>query len=446
MSIEDEIQQQYELGSSYLVEGDVDSARPCLRTLMKIAPEDVRTIELSGDFARHRGDHEKADKFYRQLVMLSDDAEVLAISLMNRGVNYQVQDRNDEAAEMYTQAIDVYKQMEDNDGLVSCYSQLGALYAEGGKLRQALGLFESALELVIARSTDGSLLDSLTAVDAGEFETFDGLYDEEDEEDDEDDEQIFHEYTRANLELEIGQINRMLGNLETAVEQISIAAERYQAIGDEVQVANALDCLGVVHQIQGNYDAAEELHQKAAEINEEFDNEEGLSVNFGNLAILARHRKDFDAAEKYINKAYQIDKTIFRKDGTADYYIKIGEVKYERGEHQEAEANLLKALQIYKKLNDVGGIGVAHSHLGVLYRMKGDYKRSEAMTLKALQICEEMEHLDYIACVVDELGLLRKEQGRVDEARELWTRSLGLFQQLQAVVMIERTQQALAEL
>jgi tetratricopeptide (TPR) repeat protein len=441
MAIEDDIQEQYESGAAYLIEGDIESARPCLRKLMKIAPDDVRTIELSGDFARHRGDYDKADKFYRQLVTISDDLEVLAISLMNRGVNYQAQDLNDEAAQMYTQAIDAYKRLEDNEGLVSCYSQLGTLYTDSGKLRPALALFESALELFIAHSTEGSLLETLTAVEENEFD--DVLDDEYDEEEGA---RLFNEYTRANLELEIGQINRMLGNLETAVEQISVAVERYQAIGDDVQVANALDCLGVVRQIQGDYEAAETLHKTAAEINEDFDNEEGLSVNYGNLAILARHRKDFDVAETYINKAYQMDKTTFRKDGTADYYIKIGEVKYERGEHQEAEANLLKALQIYKKLNDIGGVCVAHSHLGVLYRMKGDYTRSEELTLKALKICEEMEHLDYIACVVDELGLLRKEQGRVDEARELWTRSLGLFEQMQALVMIERTKQALAEL
>lgn len=433
MSIDDEVQEDYETALGFLTEGDIDSARPCLRRMMRKAPNDLRTVELSGDFARFRGEHEKADQLYRQLITLSDDLDVLAISLMNRGTNYESQGKRTEASEMYTQAIDAYQELGDYEGLVSVYSQLGILQVESGQLQSAATTFAEALKVLETHASLVSSLDTIASVD-------------EDDEESSDDESVFNEFTRANLERELGQVHRMLGNLDTSVDFLNSAIDRYREIGDEVEVAHTLDCLGVVRQIQGNYDEAETLHQQAIAVNEEFDNEEGLSVNYGNLAILHRHRKDYDQVEHYINKAYEIDKAQGRADAVADYHIKLGEVKYERGDFMVAESNLLKALQLHKKMDDIAGIAVAQSHLGVLYRLKGDYDRSETMTLKALAICEEMEHLDFIASVVDELAMLRKAQGRRDEARELWTKSLGMFEKLQSAKMVEETKQAIAEL
>ncbi len=435
MSIDDEVQADYESALEFLMEGDIDSARPCLRRMMKKAPDDLRTVELSGDFARFRGEHEKADQLYRRLVTLSDDLDVLAISLMNRGTNYEVQGKRAEASDMYTQAIAAYQEMEDLEGLVAAYSQLGILQMEGGHLKSAAEIFSEGLKVIESRADSVSILDRIVSVD-----------DEDDLAEDPDDETVFTEFTRANLERELGQVHRMLGNLDTSVNFFNSAIDRYRAIEDEVEVAQTLDCLGVVRQVQGNFDEAESLHEQAIEINKEFKNQEGLSVNYGNLAILHRHLKDYDRVEHYINQAHKIDKAQGREDAIADYYIKLGEVNYERADYMVAESNLLKALQLYKKMDDIAGIAVAQSHLGVLYRMKGDYGRSETMTLKALAICEEMEHLDFIASVVDELGMLRKMQGRPEEARELWTRSLGMFERLQSSQMIEETKQALADL
>lgn len=434
MSIDEEVQADYASAIEFLMEGDIDSARPCLRRMMKKAPADLRTIELSGDFARFRGDHEKADQFYRQLVTLSDDLDVLAISLMNRGVNYEVQGKRDEAADMYTQAVDVYQAMDDKVGLVSVYSQLGILQMESGQLKSAAATFGDALELMETRAALSSNLDVIASVE------------DDGDEIDPDDESVFSEFTRANLERELGQVQRMLGDLDKSVELFTSAIDRYRGLGDEVEVAQSLDCLGVLRQIQGNFDEAETLHQQAIAVNEAFENEEGLSVNYGNLAILHRHRKDYDKVEHYIKMAFEIDKAQGRSDAVADFHIKLGEVKYERGDFATAESSLLKALQLHKKADDIAGIAVSQSHLGVLYRMKGDYDRSEIMTLKALEICEEMGNLDFIASVVDELGMLRKSQGRIDEAKQLWTRSLAIFERLQSPKMIEQTKQAIESL
>lgn len=433
MSVDDEIQADYESALDFLMEGDIDSARPCLRRMMKKAPNDLRTVEVSGDFARFRGEHEKADQLYRQLVTMSDDLDVLAISLMNRGTNYEVQGKRAEAADMYTQSIDAYQEIGDYEGLVSVYSQLGILQMESGQLKVAAKTFADALELIETRAAQTSNLDFIASI-------------EDDDGEDPDDESVFNEFTRASLERELGQVHRMLGDLDRSVDFLNSAIDRYRGLGDDVEVAHTLDCLGVVRQIQGNYEEAESLHQQAIAVNEEFENDEGLSVNYGNLAILHRHRNDYDKVEYYINKAYEIDKAQGRADAVADYHIKLGEVKYERGDYMVAESNLLKALQLHKKMDDIAGIAVAQSHLGVLYRLKGDYDRSETMTLKSLKICEEMGHVDFIASVVDELGMLRKMQGRSDEARELWTRSLGMFEKLQSTKMIEETKQALANL
>lgn len=424
MADEDQMQADYEAAMEALSDDDTDAARDCLRRMMKCNPDDHRTVELSGDFARLRGDYDKADAFYMRLPSLSDDKAVLAVSLVSRGILYAEQDMRDEACDLFRQAIELYRGMGDTQRTIAATGNLADTLVEAGRLAEAADAFQSALELA---QEDARLHpDTDAETDNGQLGG--------------------KAFTVASLERELGEVCRMLGELDRAAACFQKAIVTFEEADDELELAETLDCLSVVRQIQGDYDEAESLLRRAIDINEKHDFEDGLSVNYGNMAFLHKHRKNFDEAAIYLDKAHKIDNASGREDAIADYHIQKGEILYERCKYDEAESNLLKALKMHKQLDNITGIGAAYSHLGVLYRYRKDFAQSEKMTLKALKISEEIQNLDFIAGVVDELGMLRKMQGRTDEARELWSRALGHFQQLRSARMTEEVRKQIEEL
>lgn len=428
MADEDQMQADYEAAMEALSDEDMDTARDCLRRMMKRNPDDPRTVELSGDFARLRGDYEKADAFYMRLPTLSGDKAVLAVSLLSRGILYAEQGKRDEACDLLRQAIELYRQIGDAQRMIAATGNLADTLLEAGRLAEAAEAFQSALEL----AQEDARLEPDPEGD-GEGET-------------DDDSQTGKAFTVASLERELGEVCRMLGELDRAATCFRNAMVTFEEADDELEVAETLDCLSVVRQIQGDYDEAESLLRRAIDINEKHDFTDGLSVNYGNMAFLYKHRKNFDEAAIYLEKAHKIDKASGRDEAIADYHIQMGEILYERCKYDEAESNLLKALKMHKQLDNITGIAAAYSHLGALYRHRKDFAQSEKMTLKALEISEELQNLDFIAGVVDELGMLRKVQGRTDEARELWNRALSHFQQLRSAKMTEEVRKQIEEL
>ena len=416
MSVNDSIQADYDEAMQALADEEMDAARACLRRMLKSHPDDHRTLELSGDFARLRGEFDKADKLYQRMTTASDSKEVLALSLISRGILCAEQDRRDDACDLFRKAIPIYRELGETSRLINACGSLGDTLLEAGHLKESADAYREGLTVAKA-----------------EFSS-----------DPEEEEQ--NQFLTAILERDLGQVCRMLGELDLAVEHFHQAMAHFERLEDEVQFAQTLDCLSVVRQIQGQYDEAEALLLKAIAINEEHGEEEGLSVNFGNMAFLKKHLKAYDEAEEYLKKAYAIDKESGRADAIADYHTQLGSVLYERGQFADAETNLLKSMKLHKEIDNLVGIAAAHSHLGVLYRLKKDYSQSEKMTLKALEIAESIEHLDFIAGVLDELAMLRKMQDRPEEAREIWNRSLTVFERLRSERMIAEVRQQLAEL
>jgi tetratricopeptide (TPR) repeat protein len=88
----------------------------------------------------------------------------------------------------------------------------------------------------------------------------------------------------------------------------------------------------------------------------------------------------------------------------------------------------------------------AHRAWGVLHRLQGEYAAAEARLLQALELFQGLGTRWQIGRTLYELGELA--QARTDPAGALdyFSRALAMFEEMQAVPDIERTQAALASL
>jgi len=201
----DDVQQQrdYEEAQYALAEGDVDTARDCLKRMLRRAPNDPGTLELSGDFARMRGEFVKAEKLYQKMTEVSNDPSVRGVSLLNRGLLYDQQGDPRKAKPMFLQAAEVFQQLTQSDRRMYALTSLGNVYMLMGELRDAESAFQQALEVL--------------------YET-----DEQSEGAEEDDE------TMAHVERQLGTVLRMLGELDRAEKLFQSAIARFERVDDPI--------------------------------------------------------------------------------------------------------------------------------------------------------------------------------------------------------------------
>ncbi|MFO0960194.1 MAG: tetratricopeptide repeat protein [Isosphaeraceae bacterium] len=403
-------QEDYEAAQEALDDDDLDTVRACLKRMLRRAPDDVRSIEISGDLARTRGEYARAEKLYRKMTDVSDDTAVRGLSCLSIGLVLRDQDDKERARPMLRQAADIFRQVGDTDRLLLALSMLGDVCRDLGALRDGAAAYHEGLNAIAAN--------------------------EDDPESD----------WPGRFALDLGYVYRLLGELDRGLIYLDQARHRFRSLGRDAELADVLDAMGCIKQVQGAYDEAEALHAESVAINEGIENPEGLSTNYGNLSLLCQNREQWDEAEEYLNLAYEIDKVMDRKDGIADYHMQLGTIRRERGEYESAESSLLKGLKLQKKQGTAEGVAVSYSQLGVLYRLQERFEEAEAMTRKGLEMAEEMGHGDALASLLDELAQLRKDQGRPDEARDLWTRSLALFESLRSARMIGEVRGRLASL
>lgn len=414
----DAMQEDYESALDALADENMDAARECLSRMLDRDADDPRSLEVSGDFARLRGDVKKAERLYGRMAEVSDEPRWLAASLMSRGYLAVELEQRSAARECFEQAIPIFSQLGETELCSQLLASLGTVHEESGDFKQARQAYQQSLAIALER-----LQSEIPAEEAEELL-----------------------FVVGSLERELGTVLRLTGNLDEAESIFERARQRFEQLDEPSEVASTLDCLAVIRQIQGRYDQAQAMLEQAIEINQQEEDQAGLSVNYGNLAILHKHLKQFDQAEHFLRLAYKIDQEMGRDDGIADFHMKMGEVCYERGDFQEAEQQLLRALKLHKATGMPEGICATFSHLGVLYRYQHEYVESERMTRQALALAEEMHQVDFIAGALDELALVRKLQGDTQQARQLWQRSLQLFQELESSKMIAEVMQQLEQL
>ena len=407
----DQLDDWYAEAQDAFEDGDEAECERLVAAMIEANPDDPRTLEARGDFARLHENFQQAEDLYRRIGRDATDPEANGTAMFSLASLRVEQKEFQDARSFFASAVNLFAEADSCERTIDALVNLARTHEYLGELEQCAASLHRALRVIDAD------------VDPERFDL-----------------------ETAHILLELGGCYRLLGELDAADETLSDALERFRKLEDAGECAACLDALGVVQQIRGNYDGAEELHEQAVVINEAIDSMDGLSVNFGNLTMLSIHRRDLDAAAEYAQRAHEIDAELGNENGIAHFHLLMGDIECQRGNLVSAEESLLKARDLYEVHGDVEDSMSVLSQLGVVYRHSGRLDESEKMCETALSLAEESGHADGIACVLDEFAEVRKLQGRTDEARELWTRSLKLFEELESSRMIREVNDNLRKL
>ncbi|KAF4888261.1 Nephrocystin-3 [Colletotrichum fructicola] len=302
-------------------------------------------------------------------VVLEDNAWIFH----KLGILYSDQGRLKEAEGMYQRALQGREKAlgPDHTSTLDTVNNLGNLYSDQGRLKEAEGMYQRALQ---GREK---------ALGPDHTSTLD---------------------TVNNL----GNLYSDQGRLKAAEGMYQQALQGYEkALGpDHTSTLDTVNNLGSLYLDQGRLKAAEGMYQRALQGREKAlgpDHTSTLST-VNNLGSLYSSQGRLKAAE-----------------GMCNLYSNQGRLK-------EAEGMYQQALQGYKK-----ALGLDHTstlltvnNLGNLYSNQGRLKEAEGMCQQALQGYEKALGPDHTSTLstVNNLGNLYSNQGRLKEAEGMYQRAL----------------------
>ncbi|AYN66223.1 sensor histidine kinase [Euzebyella marina] len=240
-----------------------------------------------------------------------------------------------------------------------------------------------------------------------------------------------------NVELEVYTLN-MLGVLYRRIDAITAALDHtYLAIEKAQAVKNpsialqqsinlSYNNIGQINRILGQYDLAIEQFKKAMELEKELDNKLGLAVNYQNIGeCLEAQGRLVDALEAY-DKAMEINLVLNNPRGKILCENGIAHVYVHQGKALEAKEMLTKSLEDANNLGEHALIAAVELTLGWAYAEMENFDEAENHLRQGLEMASAYNFLRLRSDAYDLLSDLWAKKGDYQKALKYFKTSLSV--------------------
>jgi len=201
---------------------------------------------------------------------------------------------------------------------------------------------------------------------------------------------------------------------------------------EHTSTLDTVNNLGILYSDQGKMKEAEEMYLRALTGYEKAWDPEHTSTldTVNNLGILYWNQGKMKEAEEMYLRALSGKEKAWGPEHTSTLNTvnNLGNLYWNQGKMKEAEEMYLRALTGYKKAwssEHTSTLDIVNN-LGLLYLNQGKMKEAEEMFLRALTGYEKAWNPEHTSTLdtVNNLGLLYSNQGKMKEAEEMYLRAL----------------------
>ena len=326
------------------------------------------------DFLRRRGKRVEEGRVTLQLAKL-----------------YQLQSKYKEAKGLYEEALSIMIGTGQRQGEGSCYVNLGIIYRSLSEYGKAEEYLKKALAIT---------------------------------------QKIGDEKGEASCYGNLGDVYHSLCEYRKAEEYLKKALAITQKIGDEKGKASCYGNLGTVYQSLGEYGNAETYQSRALVIRNEIGDKEGEAACYANLGTVYAFQGKYSKAIESHKKALAINEEIGDKNGEETCYGNLGQVHKSLGKHGEAEEKRKKVLVMRREIGSRKAEASSYGNLGSVYRCRGEYGKAEEYLKKALTINEEIGNKEDEAAGCANLGIVYHSMGKYDMAEKYYNKALVITKEI----------------
>ncbi len=312
-----------------------------LDKLLTLKDEDkVRLISLLGDSLIFMGEWDRAIKHFDTLIELADitvSKEVIANSFMRRGKIHLRRDEADLSITDIKDALALYIELENNEGIAETMYQQGVIYERGRDYQKARDMFSECVR--IAKNMD--------------------------------DQRILARSLNAK-----GRVYILEGNCDMALKFKDEALELFLLLNDQHELAKVYTGMGVCAFEIRDIKKAIHYHSKAAEISESIGDVRILGFAMLNLASSYIEKPDLIAAKNNLDMAKDIFLKLGEKRRLASVYMTYSVVYNYMERWDDATEAMNVSIQLFKEINDNNGLARANLRFGMIYKNMGKAERA----------------------------------------------------------------------
>jgi serine/threonine protein kinase/tetratricopeptide (TPR) repeat protein len=231
----------------------------------------------------------------------------------------------------------------------------------------------------------------------------------------------------AEALFDIGRVEVMAGNLQTALEYLNRALSiTIQGENDE-EKALVLHIVGVAYRKLGKPEEAMRNYQESLAIMRHLGEKSAMARSLNEMGqLLYGIGKSDDALIDY-QDALKLRREIGDNLGIGETLIDLGNLYNERGDFDRALQTYQESLQIQRDLSSESSQAICLNNMGNVYLSRGNYQQALTFYQLALQLREKLGVPSDIAETTHNLGETSVRMGQFDQALSQFLRALDLY-------------------
>ena len=310
----------------------------------------IELLMFMGEDYVVQGQFEIAEQIYLHILSIvkneSEYQNISASALLSLGIVYSQLAQWKKSVTNINQARKLFEKHKNFKGCARCNNILGTVYGDRGDMVKAKKCFQDSLTLLNTR-TDIALI--------------------------------------GNLELNMGILENMQGNFESAFYYYQRALIKYEQLKDNRRLAELRHNMGMLYSQRGEYELAKIEFDKSIAISLNESYMPKLALSYLGKAFVFAQLNDFPLAIAFADKSLDISLQIKDRLTVADIYKVKGIVEKKKKNYEMSENYLLTSFRINTEVENILNQAESAYELGELYiEMKKtiDAKRYLQIALK----------------------------------------------------------------
>ena len=303
-------------------------------------------------------------------------------------------------------AIDFFKcaidHFENQTDIFQCKLKLGQCYLNLGKRKEAYQEFNT----VLVQSPDFSKNKANSFNKIGAWYASQSKFS--------DAEKMFKEslvirnklgdvFDISSIHYNLGNLYRLMGKLESSLEQLLIAKKMREKINHIYGLADVDNLIGNVYFSLSNYDVSYQYYLNALKVKEKINDKKAISKINTNIGAIFISNRDFKKAKEYLIKAEEILEESQQVSDLMMVYVNLAVVYRNLEDYAKAYDYYLKAERIARQIGNKKELVIIYTNLSYLTTFI-DEGLQKLYVDKAIKTAEEIDDAESLVIAYIENG------------------------------------------
>jgi len=303
-----------------------------------------------------------------------------------------------EAANKFTDALSLYKRINSQEGIASCYGNIGYAYSELGNYPLALEYYLKALDISKRKALVNKI--AIQYNNIGEVYREIGRFDEA------------AKFYKKSLKIyqvkkdtnslayiynNMASVYKRQGKYKQAPFSYNKALEIMQIYKDWRSSAIILSNIGAVYKDWNRQNLALDFFKQALNYDEKTGNIIGKAIRYNNIASVFSEIKMTDSAFFYYNKAEEIFNHFNLKKYEATIKTNKAGLLINSGKFDDAIKLLQQSANIFTEINDKNNLARTYLTISKAYKLANKFSSFQNNIEKSIKLAKEIKSLPILS-------------------------------------------------